>query len=230
MSAEQQLEQAQAVAEYLANHPNFFAEYGAVLAGMTIPAPHGGRAISLHERQLEVLREKHRGMELRLAELIRIGQENDAIIEKMQRWTRQLLLHDDAVQLPELVSRGLTEVFSVPQVALRLWNLREPYQSAPFAATVGAAGDDATRASADQLKRPYCGVAQSQPARAWLPDDGADTKSMAILALRKGADPKAFGLLVLGSADADRFRAGMGTAYLERIAETASAALARLVD
>jgi uncharacterized protein YigA (DUF484 family) len=37
-----------------------------------------------------------------------------------------------------------------------------------------------------------------------------------------------FGLLVLGSADKDRFHITMGTTFLERIAELASAALARL--
>jgi uncharacterized protein YigA (DUF484 family) len=35
-------------------------------------------------------------------------------------------------------------------------------------------------------------------------------------------------MLVLGSADADRFHSSMGTAFLERIGELASAALARL--
>ena len=50
------------------------------------------------------------------------------------------------------------------------------------------------------------------------------------LPLRKGIDPKAFGLIVLGSADPDRFQAGMGTAFLERIGETASAALSRLAE
>ena len=39
-----------------------------------------------------------------------------------------------------------------------------------------------------------------------------------------------FGLVVLGSTDPERFRAGMGTAFLERIAETASAALSRLAE
>jgi uncharacterized protein YigA (DUF484 family) len=51
---------------------------------------------------------------------------------------------------------------------------------------------------------------------------------MALMALRRGAAPKAFGLLALGSGDADRFQTGMGTAFLERIAETASAALSRV--
>jgi uncharacterized protein YigA (DUF484 family) len=45
-----------------------------------------------------------------------------------------------------------------------------------------------------------------------------------------GAAPQAFGLLVLGSPDPARFQQGMGTAFLERIAEIASAALSRLLD
>ena len=53
-------------------------------------------------------------------------------------------------------------------------------------------------------------------------------QSLAMLPLRVGADPETFGLLVLGSADKDRFQITMGTAFLERIAELASAALSRL--
>jgi hypothetical protein len=49
-----------------------------------------------------------------------------------------------------------------------------------------------------------------------------------MLPLRVGASPDAFGLLVLGSPDKDRFQITMGTAFLARIAELASAALARL--
>ena len=48
--------------------------------------------------------------------------------------------------------------------------------------------------------------------------------------LRKGVDPHAFGMLVLGSADPTRFQMNMGTAFLDRIAEVTSAALARVVD
>jgi uncharacterized protein len=83
---------------------------------------------------------------------------------------------------------------------------------------------------ANSIKQPYCGPnAEFQPA-SWLPDEGSSTRSVALLPLRKGLDPTAFGLLVLGSADAGRFQMGMGTAFLERIAETASAALSKLIE
>ena len=79
---------AEDVAQYLRVHPEFFESHADLLASITVPHPHGGRAISLQERQLDVLRERHRLLEVRLADLMRIGQENDAITDKLQRWTR----------------------------------------------------------------------------------------------------------------------------------------------
>ena len=53
--------------------------------------------------------------------------------------------------------------------------------------------------------------------------------STALVPIRVGAAPEAFGLLVLGSPDPTRFTAEMGTTYLARIGEIASAALSRLL-
>ncbi|MBN9429417.1 MAG: DUF484 family protein [Burkholderiales bacterium] len=214
------------VARYLSDHPDFFQSYMELLASITVPHPHGGRAISLQERQVEVLREKHRVLEMKLAELLRIGQENDAIADKLQRWTRQQLLASDAAQLPDIVVDGLRTIFSVPQVAMRLWGVREAYLDLESAQPVPV--DVITLANS--MKQPFCGPNSDFQAALWLPDGGADTRSIALLPLRKGIDPKAFGLIVLGSADPDRFQAGMGTAFLERIGETASAALSRLAE
>ena len=217
---------ADEVARYLRDNPGFFESHSELLAAITVPHPHGGRAISLQERQLEVLREKLRAHELKLVELLRIGQENDAIGEKLQRWTRQLLLVADPARLPEVVVDGLRTVFSVPQVAMRLWGLREAHLGLECAQPVPV--DVITLANG--MTQPFCGPNNAFQAATWLPDGGADTRSIALLPLRKGVDPNAFGLIVLGSADPERFRSGMGTAFLERIAETASAALSRLAE
>jgi uncharacterized protein YigA (DUF484 family) len=218
--------QAEDVARYLGEHPGFFERHTELLAALTLPHPHGGRAISLQERQVEVLRERHRLLELRLADLLRIAEENDAIGAKFQKWTRELLLTEDVLGLPDVVVGGLSTVFSVPQVAMRLWGLRPD-----------CAGHDCARAVSEDvislangMSQPFCGPNSDFQAATWLPDAGKDTRSIALLPLRKGIDPRAFGLIVLGSADPERFRSGMGTAYLERIAEMASAGLSRLVD
>ena len=217
---------ADAVAQYLVRHPGFFEERPDALVAVTLPSSHGGRAISLHERQLEILRERNRALEQRLADLVRIGQENDAITDKLQSWTRRLLLESEPGNLPGIVADALSGVFAVPQVALRLWGLRAPYREGSHAAPVSAEAIGL----ANGLKAPYCGPNSDFAAAAWLPGEGTETRSLALVPLRRGLDPNAFGLLVLGSADADRFRAGMGTTFLERIGETASAALSRLVE
>lgn len=214
------------VVRHLKAHPDFLLAHPELLASISVPDPHGGRAISLHERQLEVLREKNRAMERRLSELIRIGQENEAIGGKLLHWTRQLLLAGESAQLPQAVVDGMQSLFAVPQVALRLWGVREAYRGLPCAAPVAV--DAITLANS--MKQPYCGANADFQAATWLPEGGRATRSIALLPLRRGAEPTTFGMLVLGSADPSRFEAGMGTAFLERISEMTSAALSRLAE
>jgi uncharacterized protein YigA (DUF484 family) len=215
---------ADEVAQFLLDNPRFFEGHAELLTSITVPSPHGQRAISLVERQVDMLRDKNKALELRLAELVHHGRENDAIADKLQRWTRDLLRVRDARALPEAVSDGLVHAFSVPQVALRLWKLPPEHADLPCAA--GVEGEIVTLV--DSMRQPYCGRNADFQAARWLSGDGARTGSIALLPLRVGAAPESFGLLVLGSPDADRFQAGMGTAFLERIAEVASASLSRL--
>ena len=214
------------VASYLMAHPDFFAAHADLLASLTIPNAHGGRAVSLHERQLEVLRERTRGLEMRLAELIRIGQENDTLTDRFQAWTRQLLLTGGAERLPDAVADGLRESFAVPQATLRLWGVRAAYGGLPCAAPV----DDDAVTLARSMKQPYCGPNAEFKAATWLPEGGSATRSIALLPLRTDAGAPAVGMLVLGSPDPARFQANMGTAFLERIADVAAASLACLVE
>ena len=75
------------------------------------------------------------------------------------------------------------------------------------------------------LGRPLClsvNTHQAGLATRLLTDD---VQSLALLPLRQGVAPQAFGLLVLGSPDPSRFTQEHGTAFLERIAELSSAAL-----
>lgn len=216
---------ADQVAQYLRENPGFFDANAELLASITVPHPHGGRAVSLVERQVDLLRDKNKALEMRLAELLRIGQENDAISAKLQRWTRDLLRVRDLRALPGQVVEGMGTEFSVPQVALRVWRIDAAHADLPAAAEV----EPEVHALADSFVQPYCGPNAEFRAATWLPGGGAQTRSIALLPMRVGAAPQAFGLLVLGSPDPARFQTGMGTAFLERIAEIASAALSRLL-
>jgi uncharacterized protein YigA (DUF484 family) len=216
--------QAQDIAQYLVDHPDFFDQHPELLAGMQLPHPHNGQAISLVERQSLMLRERIKSLEMRIAEMVRHGQENDAIADKLVNWTRALLLEGDPAQLPGTLLDELKRVFDVPYAGLRLWNATPAVAGQECALPV----ESDTISLANSMRVPFCGPNVGFEAASWLEGSGVSVQSLAMVPLRVGADPQTFGLLVLGSADKDRFDVTMGTAFLERIAELASAALARL--
>ncbi|MCO5115011.1 MAG: DUF484 family protein [Burkholderiaceae bacterium] len=213
----------QDIAEFLIQTPDFFERHAELLTAVQLTSPHGGRAVSLQERQAEMLREKIKVLEQRLMELMRHGNENMLIGDKLQRWSRQLFLVHRAVDLPVVLVSEICAQFNVPQAALRLWDVAEVYAQEPFA--LGA--NDDVRSLASSLTAPYCGVNAGFEAVQWLEDPQA-AASLVLLPLRPNASAPAFGLLVLASPDAARYEAGMATDFLERIGELASASLSRL--
>ena len=215
--------QADDIAHYLARHQDFFEQHPQLLSQMQLPHPHDGQAISLVERQSLMLRERVKALESRVAEMVRYGQENDAISQKLTTWVRSLLSETDEDELPSTLIRELKQIFEVPFAALRLWSIKPAHASLDCAEAV----ESDTIAFANSMRVPFCGSNVGFEAASWLGPDGV-VNSLALLPLRVGAHPETFGMLVLGSADADRFHSSMGTAFLERIGELASAALARL--
>src|SRR5450759_514333 len=110
----------EAVASYLKQHPEFFEQYADFLSTIFIPHPHGGRAISISERQILTLREKGKQLEGKLRELIEFGEKNDAIGEKLHRLTLTLISARDVEAVIEALYFNLREDFAVPHTVLRL--------------------------------------------------------------------------------------------------------------
>jgi uncharacterized protein YigA (DUF484 family) len=213
------------VAQYLADHPHFFEEHAGLLGDVRLSSPLTGRAVSLQERQMEVMRDKYKALELRLAELSRHAQENAAIAGRFHSWNQALLQVRERGQLPRVVTEGLKDSFHVPAATLRLFRVAPEHADAWFASGVS---EDA-RLFANSLLAPYCGSNNDFEAVRWL-DDAADIRSTVILPLRTpGAKGPAFGLLIMGSPDPQRFTDLMATDFLVHIGETASVALAPLL-
>jgi uncharacterized protein YigA (DUF484 family) len=85
------------------------------------------------------------------------------------------------------------------------------------------------RIFANGLATPFCGKNDDFEAASWL-EEAPVIQSLAMLPLRTEDAAESFGLLVLGSPDPLRFSADMATDFLVKIGETASAALACLLD
>jgi len=207
---------AEEVAQFLNQHPEFFEDYAEMLAEVVIPHPHGGRAIPIAERQILSLREKSRRLEAKLGELIRFGEQNDAITDKLHRMTLALLGANDAAGVLHVLEFNLREDFAVPHVSIRLWD--------------GAVGVGETPASAEArtfaegLNSPYCSTHAMVDTASWFGESAPHLRSFAYVPLRR---EKTVGLLALASEDPQRFYPEMGTLYLRRLGEIAAAAIAR---
>jgi uncharacterized protein YigA (DUF484 family) len=216
------------IADYLANTPGFFERHAELLGSVQLTSPHGQRAVSLQERQMEMLRDKIRGLEGKIIEMIRYGQDNVSIADRLHRWTRALMLTPQAADLPDLLVRDLMHQFIIPQAGIRIWGAAAAFASLDFAQPVG----DDIKSFASSLTLPYCGVNSGFEASQWL-DEPTAARSMALIPLRAdSADAtvtNAFGMLVLASPDQTRYTADMGTEFLVRIGEIASAAISRVL-
>jgi len=213
---------AKDIAQYLKDHPDFFNQYADALAQITIPDQHGGRAVSITERQMGTLRDQVKRLEGKLAELIRFGEENDALLAKTHRLVLALAGAADTGTALRVLYAHLGGDFAVPHVAVRLWGVDNPGDAnAPEFTPMSVEAHE----FAASIKRPYCGTGGGPDVLAWFGDRGVHVRSLALVALRRGAD--VFGLLALGSEEPQRFYPEMGTLYLERIGEVAATALAR---
>jgi len=203
------------IALFLRGNPKFFDQHPELLEKIHVPHPHGGRAIPLSERQNLALREKVKALEARLGELIRFGEENDAISEKVHRLSVALAAARDFAAAAHTLGFHLREDFAVPHVALRVWG-----KSVPADFDEAGAVNEAQRNHAAAMGAPQCGSAAGNPFVPWFGEVHEHVRSVALIPLGQTA---VFGLLALGSEDPQRFYPEMGTLYLRRIGELCAA-------
>ncbi len=209
------------VAEFLKQNPGFFENHVEVLMNLQIPHPHGGRAVSIGERQLVALREKSKLLEDKLHELIQFGEENDAAGEKVHRLACRLVECAGLDASLDTLYLDLLDHFAVPHVAVRLWNVAEESSEMREFALVAPE----IRGFVEQMAAPYCGHHPVYESQSWFGEAAPHLKSFAMVALKR--EGHTFGVVALASEDPKRFYPEMGTLYLARIGELVSAALWR---
>ena len=211
------------IASYLQHNPDFFERHQALLTKLRLPHVRGGSTISLVERQIEVLREKHAAVEGKLAELVRVARANDTIAEKVHRFTKRLLRSGSRTNAVAQLEASLREDFDAFHSVLVLLGDHPDLAPQRFVRQVKA--DDPNLKSFETLfasGKPRCGqVRDSQ--RDFL--FGSDANDMGSIALVPLGDKGSLGLLALGSTDRDRFHPGMSTEFLARMGDLVTDAL-----
>jgi uncharacterized protein len=207
----------ESIAAYLQRHPEFFERHQALLARLKLPHARGGSTISLVERQIEVLREKQAQLEGKLAELVSVARANDAISDRLHRFTRRLLRVVPRIEALARIEAGLREDFDAFHAALVLIDGVVDPTTPRFVRSVPA--DDPNLKSFESLfasGKPRCGQARDSQREFLFGPEGLELGSVALVPLgEKGS----LGLLALGSPDRDRFHPGMSTEFLARLAE-----------
>jgi uncharacterized protein len=214
---------AEQVAEFLRQNPGFFENHVDILMNLQIPHPHGGRAVSIGERQLVAVREKSKILEDKLHELISFGEENDAVSEKVHRLACRLIDAPSLDAVLDTLYLDLLDHFAVPHVAVRLWKVAEEN---PDTKEFGAVATE-MRQFVEQMTAPYCGQHAVYESQAWFGEAAPHLKSFALVSLVR--DGMVFGVIGLASEDVQRFYPEMGTLYLSRIGDLVSHSLWRFV-
>lgn len=194
------------VAAYLKRNPAFFSENSEVLADLALH-----HANPFHEKQLEVLRERHSRERARYDMVVESARQNQALEQSLHEFTCTLLALDDwaSTTLEEEVVR----FFGLEGVRLCF-----------------GGEDEKPGCDFDLLWErvrhgsSVCDDRVSSSLLAGLFGGENGILSCAFIPVTAAAAP---GVVVLGSAERERFQPGMGAIYLDRIGELLSAILSR---
>lgn len=211
---------AEDVADFLDKHPEFFMEHPESLSRLEVPHTGSGVAISLVERQVQVLREQNQLIRKQLHELIEIARQNEELARRMHKLALTLM---DAAEPKDIFSTlydNLRKNFHADKVAVRLFagpSFIDTYAGPEFA------GQDAEEKSLFKTMietlEPICGRMKQQQQVFLFGDDGNRIASSVMVPLH---GPGWGGILSIGSFDPQRFQPGMGVELLANMGEVLS--------
>lgn len=223
---EKELSWEEAVGRYLEQTPDYFLRHPELLAALALPHPEAGRAVSLVERQVRVLRDRNEQSTHQLQELIAFARDNDQLGERVQRFALAMIDSDSLDEVLDTAQDMLRQEFSLDGVAVRLTgNPRPACPRQEFVTPDDAMLDGLLTGLAARNGQPLCGAVHAADTLAALfGAQAGNIRSTAVIGLTRHA---LRGVLVLASRDPQRFRADMGTVYLVRLGELLMAGVAR---
>jgi uncharacterized protein YigA (DUF484 family) len=212
----------QDVVRYLREHLDFFETHTHLLSEMKVPHK-TGKAISLVERQVSVLRDQKQQLKKQLQELVQIARENDQLNQRMHRLTIGLMKAASLEHLFSLVVERLKKDFSVSAVSFRLF--LQPNSGDDKNLVEFIDRHDPSLAAFEKVLReskPVCGRLKQEQQHILF---GAEVGKLSSVALLPLVAEKCIGLLALGSSDPQRFHPAKGTSFLKQMAELIACAI-----
>jgi len=204
-----------AIVKYLESHPDFFQKYPDLLGNLHIS--HNAGTASLIERQVSILRTKNKDLEEQLRGLIRTARGNEQIINRLQRFTLELMRADGIDDIIGTCQSVLRDDFNADFVTLKIIGEEDSMHYVK--------PKDKNLKQFNTLfrnKRPVCGRLKKEQ-QAFLFQDNADIINSTALVPLQGAEK--LGVLALGSKDEACFHPGMGTVFISHLGELISTSI-----
>src|SRR3982751_6354226 len=177
------------IERYLALNPDFFERHQQLLARMRLPHMRTGSTVSLVERQVEVLREQKSDADRRLAEFVSVARANDALADRIHRFTRRLLRAPSAISALTALEASLREDFDAFHSVLLLTAPIESLRNGAYEPFLRVtAPDDANMRSFDALLatgKPRCGQVRDTQRDFLFGPEAASIGSVALVAPRE---------------------------------------------
>ena len=211
---EQQITDAQ-VAEYLHKHPEYFEDKPDLLAELELPQQNG-KAVSLTERQVSLLREKNHVTRNKLDELVDSAKLNNEIFDKCRRLILDLIDAENSDQFFAALENSFKEDFKCHAYSLIIFS-DTPHQINHFTTSVSEMAAKDFIGALIRAKNPTLGVLRPSEQDFLFRHQSEGVKSAAVLSVRKN---RQIALLAIGSEDANYFKPAMGTEFIGFVADT----------
>ena len=204
---------------YLQRHPDFFTKHPELLSELDIPHL-SGEAVSLVERQVNVLRDQNQQMSKRMHELIEIARQNEELAQRMHQLALTLMSSADPREIFSTLYDNLKKNFHADKVVVRIF--AEPafidFEAGPEFVGRGQMEEGLFKGIVEK-QVPLSGHMKHQQ-RVFLFGDDGDNIASSVLVPLNGFNWS--GILSIGSFDAERFQPGMGVELLANLGDMLS--------
>ncbi len=217
---------AEQVADYLKKHPNFFANQDELILALTIPHE-SGKAISLLERQVTLLRESSIEARQKLGNLLENARNNDQLFDTTRSLVLALLRAENTTELGEACQDQLSNHANIDALEV-IFVEHSQLNVAPTVRTYPPKKMMQDFKDVFRLKRTHCGAMESWQLDILFPNANGTVKSTALCPVVHNGEVMA--LIAFGSKNENYFNAHLDTLFLDFIGSVVGAILAKQLN
>lgn len=200
------------VAAYLRQHPDFFARHEALLLALSLSHPETGKAVSLIERQVGLIREQKQGLKQQLQQLTVAAKANEQLLQRFQVLVLNLIDSESLDQAIEYIRDALQADFHADAVELVLFDFPGRGESIERNDRRLLAFHKVLEA-----RRPVCGHFNEEQTALLFGNKAGEIASAVVVPLCADERSGCIGLLGIGSIDSKRYHPDMGTVFVSHL-------------